>query len=241
VSGDVTVSFDPPSGREFPLGTTPLVATVADAAGNVARRGFQITVLDRTPPTLTVPANLTIEATGPAGAAATFAASARDLVSGDVPVTTSHASGSLFPLGRTVVMVTATDAWGNVATGQLTVTVADTTAPVIESLRATPNTLWPPNHRLVAVRILAAARDSVDPSPVTRIVSVTSNEPVKGSCDGDTSPDWILTGHLTLKLRAERSAHGRGRIYTITVASRDRFGNSSLRTTTVTVPRNRRR
>jgi len=187
-----------------------------------------------------LPANLAVEATGPTGAVATFVASAHDLVSGNVPVTTSPASGSVFALGRTVVTVTAADAWGNAATGQFTVTVADATAPVIESLTATPDSLWPPNHKLVAVRILAVARDTVDPSPVTRIVSVTSNEPVSGSCGDDKSPDWVITGDLTLKLRAERADHGRGRIYTITVASRDRFGNSSLRTTTVKVPHDRR-
>jgi len=240
VSGDVTVAFVPPSGSVFPLGTTPVAATAEDAAGNVASRGFQITVLDQTPPALTLPANLAVEATGPTGAVATFVASAHDLVSGNVPVTTSPASGSVFALGRTVVTVTAADAWGNAATGQFTVTVADATAPVIESLTATPDSLWPPNHKLVAVRILAVARDTVDPSPVTRIVSVTSNEPVSGSCGDDKSPDWVITGDLTLKLRAERADHGRGRIYTITVASRDRFGNSSLRTTTVKVPHDRR-
>jgi hypothetical protein len=39
-----------------------------------------------------------------------------------------------------------------------------------------------------------------------------------------------------LKLRAERSAKGPGRIYTITVECVDTAGNKSMRDVTVTVP-----
>jgi hypothetical protein len=42
---------------------------------------------------------------------------------------------------------------------------------------------------------------------------------------------------LTLTLRAECSNRGTGRVYTITVESRDAAGNASTRTVTVTVPR----
>ena len=100
-------------------------------------------------------------------------------------------------------------------------------------------------HRLELVEVdhdhgrqRLAVSDAADPSPVTRIVSVASNEPVNGPGDGSTAPDWVLTGALTLDLRAERSAQGSGRVYTITVESRDRFGNASLRTAAVEVPRN---
>ena len=62
---------------------------------------------------------------------------------------------------------------------------------------------------------------------------------MNGTGDGDTAPDWEVTGDLTLNLRAERAATGTGRIYTITVESRDDFGNASTRTVTVTVPKSR--
>jgi len=65
---------------------------------------------------------------------------------------------------------------------------------------------------------------------------VNSNEPVNGLGDGDTAPDWIITGDLTVNLRAERSGIGNGRIYTITVTCKDACGNSSVGSTTVTVP-----
>jgi hypothetical protein len=41
-----------------------------------------------------------------------------------------------------------------------------------------------------------------------------------------------------LKVRAERSGSGDGRVYTITVESRDEFGNASTKTVTVTVSHN---
>jgi hypothetical protein len=70
-----------------------------------------------------------------------------------------------------------------------------------------------------------------------RIESVASNEPVDGLGDGDTSPDWEITGDLTLNLRAERSGQGDGRVYTITVACVDSSGNRSTSMVLVSVPR----
>ncbi len=112
----------------------------------------------------------------------------------------------------------------------------DNVPPVISALTATPNTLWPPNHKMVAVTITAVASDNVDAAPFTRIVAVASNEPVDGNGDGDTAPDWEITGDLTLMLRAERAGGGSGRVYTITVQSTDAAGNSSTGTITVTGP-----
>jgi len=63
----------------------------------------------------------------------------------------------------------------------------------------------------------------------TRIVGATSNEP-------GSSPDWELTGDLTLNLRAERSGKGAGRLYSITVECADDAGNTSTAAATVAVP-----
>jgi hypothetical protein len=46
-----------------------------------------------------------------------------------------------------------------------------------------------------------------------------------GLGDGGTTPDWTITGDLTLNLRAERSDKGIGRTYTITVEGGDSSGN----------------
>ena len=237
VDGSVPVIFSPASGTTFVLGTTTVTATATDAAGNTATGSFTITVQDTTAPVLTLPANLTLEATSASGATATFSGSASDLVSGGVPVSFSPASGTTFALGTTSVNASATDAAGNTVTGSFTITVLDTTAPVFTSLTTSAPELWPANHKLVAVTLTATATDAAS-APVTfKILSAVSNEPDNGLGDGDTAGDIVLTGPMTLNLRAERSGSGPGRIYTITVEARDAAGNTSTKTVTVSVPK----
>jgi rhamnogalacturonan endolyase len=194
---------------------------------------------DTAPPSLTLPDDQTVEATGPQGAVVTFSGSAHDTLDGVVPVTFEPLPGSWFPPGITTVRADAVDTWGNTASGSFTVTVRDTTAPAFEHLGASRALLWPPNHRLVPVTVSAAVTDAVDPAPDMRIVSVTSNEPVDGIAAGEGAPDWEITGPLTVNLRAERAGKGSGRIYTISVESRDSSGNASVRTLQVVVPHNR--
>jgi hypothetical protein len=86
------------------------------------------------------------------------------------------------------------------------------------------------------VTVTLNVADDVDPQPLTKIIEVTSNEPEAGIGSGNHAPDWEVTGNLTLRLRAERSGAGSGRVYTITVQSTDFFGNASVASTTVTVP-----
>jgi len=131
-----------------------------------------------------------------------------------------------------------TDNEGLVAydTATVDVTDVDRIPPSITSLTTTPSILWPPNHKMVAVTTSISVSDNLDPSPFCRISSVSSNEPQKGLGDGDTAPDWKITGDLTVNLRAERSDEGSGRVYTITVMCTDTFGNSSTGTTNVRVP-----
>ena len=89
---------------------------------------------------------------------------------------------------------------------------------------------------MVAVTVGVDAADNCDAAPVSKIISVESNEPVNGKGDGNTSPDWEITGHLTLNLRAERSGKGNDRIYTITIECSDAVGNTATGTVTVVVP-----
>ena len=91
-----------------------------------------MTVTDLTAPVVTPPADVTVEATGPAGAVATFAdATADDIVDGPLAATCDHLSGDTFPVGITTVTCSATDAHGNTGTASFTVTVTDLTAPVV--------------------------------------------------------------------------------------------------------------
>ena len=67
-------------------------------------------------------------------------------------------------------------------------------------------------------------------------LSATSNEPSNGLGDGDTAPDWIIVDSHHLKLRAERSGTGTGRVYTVTITCTDQAGRSTSQAVTVTVP-----
>ena len=76
--------------------------------------------------------DLTIEATGPGGAAVDFAApTATDVVSGSLTASCSATPGSTFALGTTTVSCDATDAANNTTTKTFDVTVQDTTAPAV--------------------------------------------------------------------------------------------------------------
>ena len=87
---------------------------------------------DVTKPIVTVPADQTVEATGPNGATVSYAAvTAEDDVDGNVGVTCTKASGTVFALGTTKVTCSAKDAAGNTGDSFFTVTVQDTTAPAV--------------------------------------------------------------------------------------------------------------
>jgi hypothetical protein len=107
--------------------------TAQDASGNKsAAQSFNVTVQDTTPPVLTVPADITAEATSASGAKVTFTATATDAVDPSPTVTCTPASGSTFIIGTTPVSCTAEDAAGNQSDAQsFNVTVKDTTPPAI--------------------------------------------------------------------------------------------------------------
>ena len=89
------------------------------------------TLPEPTPPVLHLPADITAEATGPGGAIVSYTATATDARDTNVVVTCSPESGSLFPLGATVVNCSATNSRHKTATGSFNVSVVDTTAPVV--------------------------------------------------------------------------------------------------------------
>lgn len=113
----------------------------------------------------------------------------------------------------------------------------DGTPPAI-SIKLSPDSLWPPNHKYVTVKATVNVPDNADPSPVLTLVSVTSNEPDNGLGDGDTPNDIVIVDKFTVQLRAERSGTGTGRIYTFTYKVADACGNVATATATVTVPLN---
>jgi len=85
---------------------------------------------DVTAPSITVPSDITMEATGHL-TPVTFTVSATDTVDGPLTPTIDHASGSDFPVGDTTVTVSATDNAGNSATRTFHVIIEDTVPPVL--------------------------------------------------------------------------------------------------------------
>lgn len=132
VDGVYPATCVPPSGSTFPVGSTMVSCTATDAAGNTRTGTFAITVKDTTPPEISVPGDLLVEATAPSGAVATYAVTATDLVGGTRPVVCSPSSGSTFPFGMSSVSCTASDAAGNARTAIFRVTVEDHTPPTTD-------------------------------------------------------------------------------------------------------------
>ena len=235
----VTVVCVPKSGSTFPSGKTVVTCTAVDDFGNTSECTFTVTVADVTPPTVTCASDTTLECTGLGGAVLEFTATASDICDPEPVVECDPPSGSMFPLGETVVTCTARDAAGNEAQCSFTVTVQDTTPPTIENVRASPDELWPPNHKMVDVAIVADVTDLCQ-EPECWIDRVESNERINGKGDGNTEPDWDIVGNsLMVRLRAERSGRNAGRTYTIYVKCKDPSGNEVGTSVEVSVPHDR--
>ncbi len=142
VDGPVQTTCTPGPGSSFALGRTPVKCEAKDASGNVAASSFAVVVRDTTAPALSGAADLTREATGPAGTRVEFPKpTAVDAVDGTIAaVSCTPASDLVFALGRTAVTCKATDSAGNTGSARFDVVVTDTTAPVLsvpEPLRIT--------------------------------------------------------------------------------------------------------
>jgi hypothetical protein len=148
------------------------------------------------------------------------------------------ASGTLFPLGTTTVTCTATNGVAPDATCSFDIVVMDGDPPSVAGASASPSVLWTPNHRMVDVEVAYTASDTCS-GAVACALSVASNEPESGLGNGDVAPDWQVVDAHHVRLRAERSGTGSGRVYTITITCTDTAGNSSTAAVTVSVPRGR--
>jgi hypothetical protein len=187
VDANPTIDCTPASGSTFALGTTQVSCTATDDANNTsAAKTFDVKVVDTTAPALSnVPADITKEATGPNGAAASWAApSASDLVDGNVAVNCASSSGlksgDTFPLGTTQVTCTATDAAGNSANSSFNVKVQDTTAPVIASKADVSATASSVNGALVNYTS-PATTDAVDGNGTANCTPASGSQFAVGS------------------------------------------------------------
>lgn len=104
---------------------------------------------------------------------------------------------------------------------------------------ATPNKLWPPNHKLKDIQVQGVTDADGDAVTLT-VTSITQDEPVNGQGDGDASPDGFGVGTANPQVRAERSGTGNGRGYRINFKAVDAKSGECSGFVTVGVPHDKK-
>lgn len=129
------LSHNAPS--NFPLGITVVTFIYTDASGNTGSASASVTLVDTTPPAVTAPADIVVEAETTAGTAASnsvisaFLGASQVTDAGDPTPALSQDAPTIFPLGATSVTFTYTDNSGNIGSASANVLIVDTTPPVI--------------------------------------------------------------------------------------------------------------
>ncbi len=227
------------SGKHFSKGVTTVTYSLAEGAGQAC--SFTVSVADGQAPALVCPQDITMN-TSPGQCSSIIpqsqlgSATATDNCDGNRLVTlTGIPSGNIYPVGITNINYSATDEAGKTATCSQKITVVDNEPPTITGESASTYVLSPSNHTMRDVYLDYTINDNCS---FTYDISVKSNEPVNGTGDGDTDPDWEIVNKYHVRLRAERSANGNGRIYTITITAVDLSGNTTTKPIDVSVPHN---
>ncbi|HZA41432.1 MAG TPA: ExeM/NucH family extracellular endonuclease [Actinomycetota bacterium] len=102
---------------------------------------------------------------------------------------------------------------------------------------ASPDTLFPPNHRFRRIAISGVTDPEGDPVTIT-VDSIFQDEAVDAPDSGDTAPDGRGVGTQNAHVRAERVGTGNGRVYHIGFTATDELGGSCSGVVTVGVPIN---
>jgi hypothetical protein len=217
----------PPSGDTTPPSVTVSLPTPPDGQGGFFNASQ-------------VPVTGTVTASDPANVASIDCTdSAGGLTLGSIQgAGTGTASRSLSVTGdgRHDITCTAADGLGNngAATGSAnTGSVSIDATPPVVTCTATPNTLWPPNNKLVDIATSVGISDTGSGPGGFSLSSATSNEP---GADTDIQSFTLGTPDLNGQLRAQRNGSDTGRVYTLTYTGADVAGNTATCHATVTVP-----
>ena len=132
-------------------------------------------------------------------------------------------------LGTHTFTLTATDPGGLSSQATTRVTVTDTVSPTL-SVSLSPNSLWPPNHKLVKITATIQASDACCGKPTVQLVSITSSDENSSNDIQAVAGGAVAFGTdvRCFLLRAERANSGVPRVYTVTYRAKDASGNATL-------------
>jgi gliding motility-associated-like protein len=169
----------------FPIGNTDVIWTVVDINGNTASATQIITVVDNINPTIAAPALVSENANAACAATGVVLGTPITTDNCSVVSTTNNAPSS-YPIGTTIVTWTVTDASGNVASANQTVTISDNQNPTITA-PGTINTTT--NNSCMALNVNLGTPATADNCSVA---SVTNNAPSAFNV-GTTAVIWTVT------------------------------------------------
>ena len=225
--GEMPVDCLPKSGSMFRIGKTTVACSSVDLDLNVGASAFIIEVVGENgtpdPLTLILPPHVIAEAKDPRGAEVSFEVKVEGSKDPNPTINCTPKSGSLFPLGTTIVQCDALDSEGAWGQGSFDVHVLDVNAPEIRFAKASPEKI-PEDGRLWPVAIEVEAVDDLDLQPACAIVGVTANEDIDvGDDEEKPEYDWLITDALKVELRGESTRSTR--VYNVWVGCSDFFGN----------------
>ena len=139
-------------------------------------------------------------------------------------ITYTPGSGSFFKIGSSSVIVTT--AKGDRCS--FTVTVTDNEPPVLSPIVLSSKKLWPANGKMKEVAIRYSTTDNANETSCA--VTVTSND--------STTQNWEVVNNHLVRLKQIRLSNGMARVYMITVTCTDAAGNTTKRTTGISVAKN---
>ncbi len=119
----ITPTQTPKAGTLLGPGLHAIAVIAVDASGNSAETNITFAVIDPSPVVITCPTNLIVNCTSSDGAIVNFSVSAHTTYDPNVTVVSTPASGSVFPIGTTVVNSVATSLAGQSSKCSFTVTV----------------------------------------------------------------------------------------------------------------------
>ena len=205
----VTLTQTPPG--PYALGKTIVTLTAIDRCGASNNCTATVTVVDDTPPTITCPTTMYIDATSSTGAVVNYSApNVSDACSAIASATSTPAPGSLFAMGDTAVTTIAVDAAGNTNTCTFTIHI-NSAAEQVNNLageivdifdRRTERSLLNPLNS--AWRLASRRHPNTACRPLTTFIKNVGRNHTKGQISDNEADQYI---QAATRIRAVLNCH----------------------------------